>query len=64
MFFSPKKNGPNVAEIKGEEFVGGLVGLTRHYIGNRIGNFEKIDTNGEFKNREYESNTQCNNSNL
>ncbi len=41
------------AEIKGEEFVGGLVGLTRHYIGNRIGNFEKIDTNGEFKNREY-----------
>ena len=41
------------AEIKGEEFVGGLVGLTRHYIGKRIGNFEKIDTNGEFKNREY-----------
>ena len=41
------------AEIKGEEFVGGLVGLTRHYIGTRIGNFEKIDTNGEFKNREY-----------
>ena len=42
-----------LAEIKGEEFVGGLVGLTRHYIGKRIGNFEKIDTNGEFKNREY-----------
>lgn len=41
------------AEIKGEEFVGGLVGLTRHYISKGIGNFEKIDANGEFKNREY-----------
>ena len=41
------------ADIKAEEFVGGLVGITRHYKSSRIGNFETISANGEFQDREY-----------